>query len=94
MLPQAITDHAASGVLELRWPDGRQARLPHATLRAACRCAACEQQRRHGTPPAPAAPVRLTAIRPFGDGLNLVFDDGHDRGLYPWPFLHELSTRS
>jgi DUF971 family protein len=93
MLPQSVIDHAASGVLELQWPDGRSARLPHAALRAACRCAACEQQRRRGGPAAEGAPARLATIRPYGDGLNLVFDDGHERGLYPWSYLRELSTR-
>lgn len=94
--PESITDHAASGVLEIRWTDGEVSRLPHPLLRANCRCAACEQQRRRPDaavrPPDPA--VRLHAIHPIGDrGLNLVFDDGHGRGIFPWPYLHELGAR-
>lgn len=91
--PESLTDHRASGVLEIRWADGRTSRLPHALLRARCRCAACEQQRRHaGHDPEPGAAVRLADIRPVSDqGLNLVFDDGHGRGIYPWAYLHELS---
>jgi prepilin-type processing-associated H-X9-DG protein len=93
MVPAAITDHAASAVLEIAWPDGRVDRLPHAVLRAACRCAACEQQRRRGTPPVEDPAARLAGITPYGDGLNLVFADGHARGLYPWPYLRQLSNR-
>jgi DUF971 family protein len=25
-------------------------------------------------------------------GLNLVFDDEHGRGIYPWPYLRELGA--
>lgn len=87
--PVQVTDHAASGVLEITWADGRTSRLPHAWLRSACRCADCEAQRRAGTEPAAAEDVRVTEIRPVGEqGLNLVFSDGHGRGIYPWNYLH------
>lgn len=91
--PSDITDHRRSGVLEIAWPDGSVGRLPHSWLRLQCRCGGCEQRRRNGTLPAQDDPaLRLVAIEPVGDkGLNLVFSDGHDRGIYPWPYLHELS---
>jgi len=35
--------------------------------------------------------VAITAIKPVGNyALQLVFDDGHDTGLYSWTYLHEL----
>jgi prepilin-type processing-associated H-X9-DG protein len=90
--PQAIVDHQASGVLELTWQDGTVSRLPHGMLRSSCRCAGCEQARRHGTPPASAADIRIAGMAPVGDkGLNLAFSDGHARGIYPWPYLHEIA---
>ena len=37
--------------------------------------------------------VNITAIKPVGNyALQLVFDDGHDTGLYSWPYLHQLCT--
>jgi DUF971 family protein len=96
VLPERVTDHAASGVLEIGWPDGRVARLPHALLRAACRCAACENMRRHERREPPIAPMlRLTDIVPVADiGLNLRFTDDHGRGIYPWAYLRELAARA
>jgi DUF971 family protein len=90
--PISIVDHQSSGVLELTWQDGSTDRLPHALLRSCCRCAACEQQRRHsGTPIEAAGSIRLSAIEPIGDkGLNLVFSDGHGRGIYPWAYLRQI----
>lgn len=35
--------------------------------------------------------VRVTAVRPIGNyAIQLVFDDGHDTGLYTWAYLEEL----
>jgi DUF971 family protein len=35
--------------------------------------------------------VNITAIEPVGNyAVKLVFDDGHDTGLYTWDYLYEL----
>jgi len=35
--------------------------------------------------------VRITAVEPVGHyAVKLVFDDGHDTGLYTWRYLREL----
>lgn len=37
--------------------------------------------------------VALTEVRPVGHyALQLVFDDGHDTGLYTWAYLRELAV--
>jgi DUF971 family protein len=36
--------------------------------------------------------LRITEIHPVGAyGVQLVFSDGHDRGIYPWTYLRELT---
>ena len=90
-----IVVHAASGQLAIDWSDGLQQSIAFAALRAACKCAHCEQARRSGSPPVAAAGIRLTALEPFGEAaLRLTFDDGHDRGIYPFVYLHGLATPS
>ncbi|MEZ5570778.1 MAG: DUF971 domain-containing protein [Halioglobus sp.] len=38
--------------------------------------------------------VAITAIKPVGNyALQLVFDDGHDTGLYSWRYLYELCQK-
>lgn len=38
--------------------------------------------------------VRVTAIEPVGHyAVRLIFDDGHDSGLYTWKYLYELGIR-
>ena len=37
--------------------------------------------------------VGIDAIEPMGNyGVKLVFDDGHDTGIYTWAYLHELGV--
>lgn len=38
--------------------------------------------------------VGITAVEPVGHyAVRLVFDDGHDTGIYSWDYLHELGTQ-
>jgi ATP-binding protein involved in chromosome partitioning len=35
--------------------------------------------------------VKIRELRPVGNyAVKIVFDDGHDTGLYTWPYLHQL----
>lgn len=37
--------------------------------------------------------VAITGVEPVGNyAIRLVFDDGHDSGLYAWEFLHDLGS--
>jgi DUF971 family protein len=92
---QEVVHHQTTGRLEIGWADGVRAQLGVAQLRSACKCAGCEHQRRQGRPHQPAEGIALSALHPIGDvGLQLAFSDGHDRGIYPWPYLRELATHS
>ena len=93
MLPLELTLHEHTGRLELLWSDGSRAILSGRELRAACRCAACESLRRAERAVQPAGDTAIARLEPVGDmGLQIIFDDGHDRGIYPWAYLHQLST--
>lgn len=85
-VPSAV-DVAPDGLL-VTWP-GASVRLDADRLRAACRCGAC---RGAAAGAAPRQPVTLVGAEPAGAyGLQLVFSDGHDRGIYPWPLLQDLA---
>jgi DUF971 family protein len=35
--------------------------------------------------------VKITGLEPVGNyAVRILFDDGHDTGLYSWDYLHEL----
>jgi DUF971 family protein len=79
--------------LLLRWSDGDKA-LHAAELRAACRCADCRASALRGYPEKADTSIALTHVNAVGSyALQLAFSDGHDRGIYPWRLLRELSSR-
>lgn len=84
-MPNEIRINAAARELTLRWPDGETQRIAHAQLRAACPCAGCRRVRLAGNPD-----VTLSGIEPMGYGVQLSFNDGHARGIYPWSWLQAL----
>jgi DUF971 family protein len=91
--PESIEWNAPSRTLRLAWPSESEVQLSAALLRQACKCASCEQARRHGQMPAVTdTSFDVLQISPVGmSGLQLHFSDGHDRGIYPWPYLRQLS---
>ncbi len=90
--PSTITLHRASRVLELGYADGSSFRLSAEYLRVHSPSA---EVRGHGKGQAVLQTgkrnVGITALEPVGHyALKLVFDDGHDSGLYSWDYLREL----
>lgn len=81
--------------VRLSWTD-HHATLEGAVLRAACRCGPCSAARRRGVLAIPGpGGAAIADIRPFGAlALNLIFADGHDRGVFPWAYLREIAERS
>ncbi|WP_269533746.1 DUF971 domain-containing protein [Chitinimonas sp. BJYL2] len=91
-LPTELILHAQSRVLEVHFDDGAQFRLPCEYLRVFSPSA---EVRGHGGGPLQLVPgklaVNIRAIEPVGHyAVKLVFDDGHDSGLYGWDTLYEL----
>jgi DUF971 family protein len=91
--PESVDIHVEQGLLALHWSDGRIVRWTHAALRAACPCAQCRAQRRAGLAVEAGEEMRITDIEPVGAyGLNLVFADGHRRGIYPFQMLAKAAA--
>ena len=91
-IPTRIKLHKASRTLELGYADGSSYHLPAEYLRVMSPSA---EVRGHGSPILQTGKVNvaLTGIEPAGRyALKLVFDDGHDSGLYSWDYLYHLAT--
>ncbi len=92
MNPTEITLHSQSKVLELTFDDGATYKLPFELLRVYSPSA---EVRGHGpgqeTLQVGKRNVGITEIKPSGSyAINIVFDDGHDSGLYTWEYLVEM----
>jgi DUF971 family protein len=90
--PSAIKLRKQSRVLEVAFDDGQQFGLPFEYLRVYSPSA---EVRGHGpgqeTLQLGKHEVQVTQVDPIGNyAVRLVFDDGHDSGLYTWGYLYEL----
>lgn len=90
--PVSLTLRTRSKVLAVTFSDGEQFQLPFEYLRVYSPSA---EVRGHGpgqeTLQIGKHNVVIAAIEPVGNyAVRLVFDDGHDTGLYTWAYLHEL----
>jgi DUF971 family protein len=91
-------DEPARSLL-IEWDDGAVHRIPFDVLRRACPCAAC-----HGEMGSAGRFAVRPSLEPGEDdladislvgsyGLNVVWDDGHNTGIYTYERLHELGER-
>ena len=92
-IPSEIKLHRKSRTLELVYPDGQRFELDSELLRVYSPSA---EVRGHGPGQevlqVGKKNVALTDVKAVGHyALQLVFDDGHDTGIYSWDYLRELA---
>ena len=90
--PTAIKLRRQSRVLDVTFDDGQRFELPFEYLRVYSPSA---EVRGHGpgqeTLQLGKHEVQVTGVDPIGNyAVRLVFNDGHDTGLYTWGYLYEL----
>ena len=93
-VPTAIRLRTKSRVLDVTFADDLRFELPFEYLRVYSPSA---EVRGHGpgqeTLQLGKHTVGIRAVEPVGRyAVRLVFDDGHDTGLYTWAYLYELGA--
>jgi DUF971 family protein len=86
-VPERIELERDTRTLVLHWTDVSPQRIAYRALRDACACAACRRRRIDGNVGDAAEDIVVTEVRPMGYGIQLMFSDGHDRGIFPWSYL-------
>jgi DUF971 family protein len=93
-VPQEITLAADRRSLTIDWGDGRPDCASATALRDACRSSRSVRARVDGWAVPAREDLTIVEVRPVGlYAINVVFSDGHDRGIYPWRYLKEISAQ-
>src|SRR6056297_2222730 len=93
--PTELRLRRQSRLLTVSFADGASFDLPFELLRVYSPSA---EVRGHGagqeTLQTGKEAVNIRAIEPVGHyAVRLIFDDGHDSGLFTWSYLHELGAQ-
>lgn len=90
--PTEIRLRRAERVLAITFDDGSSFALPAEYLRVESPSAEVQGHSPAQKQTVPGkARVGITAVEPVGNyAVRLVFDDGHDTGIFSWSYLHEL----
>jgi DUF971 family protein len=92
--PEEIKLVKAERRLEVGFADGRRYSLPAELLRVESPSAEVQGHGEGKTIVAGKAEVAITDLHLVGNyALCIVFDDGHDTGLYSWDYLAALGER-
>jgi DUF971 family protein len=92
--PVEIRLRTRSRLLEVSFDDGSRYELPAEYLRVNSPSAEVQGHGAgEGVLVTGKEDVGISAVEPIGHyAVRLVFDDGHDTGLYTWKYLHELGS--
>lgn len=96
LVAPTVADYEASAnlaTLLVRTTEGDVLIVPAEKLRLSCKCAHCTRARFDGRFPSAFPGIAITEIGDLGYGLNISFSDGHNRGIYPKPYLLSLAGR-
>lgn len=94
-LPEDITVHSQSRVLEVRFSDGASFRIPFELMRVYSPSAEVQG---HGpgqeTLQTGKRDVTIEALQAVGNyAIQPTFSDGHDSGLFSWDYLYFLGSQ-
>jgi len=91
--PTELRVNPDKDMLGVLFDDGARASLKAETLRT--QSPSAEVQGHGGMRPPPVTgkqDVKISRLEPVGNyAVRIVFDDGHDSGLYSWDYLRKLA---
>jgi DUF971 family protein/molybdopterin converting factor small subunit len=91
MVPTQIKLHQKTRLLEVHFSDQTSYKLPCEYLRVYSPSAEVRAAKNRGETIVGKEQVNISSIEPVGQyAVRLVFDDGHDSGIYSWKTLKNL----
>ena len=91
--PRRLHNVRAHAQLIIHWQSGEEHTISYQQLRSACRCASCRADHTSGKISLISEDLYVEKINNLGQGLQFIFSDGHQRGIFPWQYLFDIGTQ-
>lgn len=88
--PQKIALRKTQAELAIVWKNGQESLISGDDLRRFCACSSCRARQLLGTRLITES-GEITTLALMGNAIQIVFADGHDRGIFPWPYLYAIA---
>lgn len=91
VMPTHLQLHKSSKTLDVNWSNGELSTISTSDLRRYCACSSCRARGVVGSELINES-SDVTDIKSLGaSAVQIVFADGHDRGIYPWSYLKAIA---
>lgn len=96
LLPKQIKLTETKDSISIRWNDNSNQTILLSKLRRFCPCAVCLTERENQSPTFipifSGNQVKINSIKLVGNyAIQIIWEDGHNTGIYEFPFLKSLS---
>lgn len=89
-IPKKIHLKKSTNTIELEWADNEIDKISGDDLRRYCACSACRAHLFVGMQLITDNPTISDIHLMSNTGLQIIFADGHDRGIFPWNYLRAI----
>ena len=93
MIPKSIKLNEAKSNLQISYEMGKYLIINASFLRA---CSPSAENKIHAKNPNPKKylNIKIVSIEKIGNyAIKLIFDDGHETGIYSWEYLYDLGIK-
>ncbi|MFT7109827.1 MAG: DUF971 family protein [Psychrobacter glaciei] len=89
--PTNVAFKKGEAYVKLTWKNGASSTISGGELRRYCACSECRARKVVGISLINDS-FELAEVELMGrSALHVKFSDGHERGIYPWPYLYAIS---
>lgn len=91
LAPISLKLRRRSQLLEIAWQDGQTSNIGFSDLKKFCACSQCRARKLVGVLKIGES-IDIDSIKLMGStGIQVIFSDGHDKGIFPWIYLRAIA---
>jgi len=90
--PKKIQLKKNSNTVDINWKNGELSCISGDKLRQFCACSSCRARDIVGKQLITESGKVKELVLMGSTGMQIIFEDGHDRGIFPWGYLQAIAN--